>query len=149
MPLTDQETLQVNQALFSLTHAYEARMLRENPPAKTGMTLYDCAVLMVIGQFSPIQSSDLAKQMDVSPSTISIYVKRLSNKFLITLERHPDDRRIWTIALTKIGEMAYRQIVSGTVMYTRDFLSELNEEEQQTLHGLLQKATHSLGYTWQ
>ena len=34
-------------------------------------------------------------------------------------------------------------------MYTRDFLSGLDENEQQALHGLLQKATHSLGYTWQ
>lgn len=149
MSLSDQETLQVNQALFSLTHAYESRMGKENPPAKTGMTLYDCAVLMVIGQFSPIQSSDLAKHMDVSASTISIYVRRLSKKFLITMERNPDDRRVWSLSLTKIGEMAYRQIISGTIQYTRDFLAALTEEEQQAFHGLLQKATHSLGYTWQ
>jgi MarR family transcriptional regulator, lower aerobic nicotinate degradation pathway regulator len=149
MVLTDQEALQVNQALFSLTHSYESRMMRENPPAKTGMTLYDCAVLMVIGQFSPIQSSDLAKRMDVSPSTISIYVRRLTQKTLITMERNPDDRRIWTLRLTENGQFAYQQILTGTVMYTRDFLSGLDENEQQALHGLLQKATHSLGYTWQ
>ncbi|MCX6054770.1 MAG: MarR family transcriptional regulator [Chloroflexi bacterium] len=149
MALTDQEALQVNQALFSLTHAYESRMVRENPPAKTGMTLHDCAVLMVIGQFYPIQSSDLAKHMDVSPSTISIYVRRLTQKMLIKMVRNPDDRRIWSLSLTKIGQIAYQQILSGTVLYTRDFLSELTESEQQALHGLLQKATHSLGFTWQ
>jgi len=149
MSLSDQEALQVNQALFSLTHAYESRMLKENPPAKTGMTLYDCAVLMVIGQFSPIQSSDLAKRMDVSPSTISIYVRRLSQKTLIEMERNPDDRRIWMLRLTENGQFAYQQILTGTITYTRDFLSGLNENEQQSLHILLQKATHSLGYTWQ
>lgn len=149
MALTDQETLQINQSLFSLTHAYESRMMRENPPAKTGMTLYDCAVLMVIGQFSPIQSSDLAKHMDVSASTISIYVRRLSQKNLILMERNPKDRRIWTLSLTEIGQFAYQQILAGTVIYTRDFLSGLNDDEQQVLHGLLLKATHSLGYTWQ
>lgn len=149
MLLSDQEALQINQALFSLTHAYESRMARENPPEQTGMTVFDCAVLMVIGQFSPIQSSDLAKRMDVSPSTISIYVRRLSQKLLITMERNLEDRRIWSITLTKIGLLAYQQIVTGTVAYTKDFLSVLNAEEQQTLHGLLQKATHSLGYTWQ
>jgi len=149
MLLTDQEALQVNQALFSLTHAYESRMIKENPPAKTGMTLYDCAVLMVIGQFSPIQSSELAKRMDVSPSTISIYVRRLSQKTLIIMERNPEDRRIWTLYLTENGKFAYQQILTGTVMYTRDFLSGLDENEQQSLHLLLQKATHSLGFTWQ
>jgi DNA-binding MarR family transcriptional regulator len=149
MTLSDQETLQVNQALFSLTHAYESRMTKENPPDQTGMTLFDCAVLMVIGQFSPIQSSDLAKRMDVSPSTISIYVKRLSKKTLISMEHSQDDRRIWTLRLTEIGQFAYQQIIAGTVMYTRDFLSVLTDEEQQTLYGLLRKTTHALGFTWQ
>lgn len=149
MPLSDQEALQINQALFSLTHAYESRMVKENPPNQTGMTVFDCAVLMVIGQFSPIQSSDLAKRMDVSPSTISIYVRRLSQKLLITMERSLEDRRVWSLALTQIGQIAYQQIMTGTVAYTKDFLSALNAEEQQTLHKLLQKTTHSLGYTWQ
>ena len=90
MPLTDQETLQINQALFSLTHAYEVRMVWENPPEQTGMTLYDCAVLMVIGQFAPIQSSELARRMDVTPSTISTYVRRLTQKGLVRMETRPD-----------------------------------------------------------
>jgi DNA-binding MarR family transcriptional regulator len=149
MLLTDQEILQVNQALFSLTHAYESRMVKENPPSKTGMTLFDCAALMVIGQFSPIQSSDLAKHMDVSASTISIYVRRLSQKILINMVRDTKDRRIWTLSLTEMGSYAYQQILSGTVVYTRDFLSTLTDEEQQTLHHLLLKTTHALGYQWQ
>ena len=120
MPLTDQETLQINQALFSLTHAYEARMVRENPPEKTGMTLYDCAVLMVIGQCAPIQSSELARRMDVTPSTISTYVRRLTQKGLVRMERDPQDRRTWWLHLTESGQPAYQLIITGTVrVHTR------------------------------
>jgi hypothetical protein len=36
MSLTDQQLIQINQALFSLTHAYETRMTQENPPEKPG-----------------------------------------------------------------------------------------------------------------
>jgi len=149
MPLTDQEILQINQALFSLTHAYESRMVQENPPEQTGMTLYDCAVLMVIGQFAPIQSSELARRMDVTPSTISTYVRRLTQKGLVRMERDPQDRRTWWLHLTETGQPSYQQIIAGTIQYTHDFLSALSEAEQQTLHGLLHKAAHALGYTWQ
>lgn len=149
MSLTDHEILQINQALFSLTHAYDARMTRENPPEKTGVTLYDCAVLMVIGQFAPIQSSALARQMDVTPGTISTYVRRLTQKGLVRMERDSQDRRTWWLHLTETGQPAYQMIVAGTVEYTRDFLSALSAEEQQTLHGLLHKAAHALGFTWQ
>jgi DNA-binding MarR family transcriptional regulator len=149
MPLSDQEALQINQALFSLTHAYESRMARENPPKETGMTMYDCAVLMVIGQFTPINSRDLSKRMDVAPSTISIYVRRLVQKGLVREERDQKDRRTWWLHLTEAGQFAYRQMIDGTVRYTRDFLSGLSEIEQHSLHELLQKASHSLGFSWQ
>jgi DNA-binding MarR family transcriptional regulator len=149
MSPTDQETLQINQALFSLTHAYESRMLLEYPPEKTGITLYDCAVLMVIGQFTPIQSSELARRMDVTPSTISTYVRRLDQKGLVRMERDQQDRRTWWLHLTEIGQPVYQAILAGTIQYTRDFLSALSAEEQQTLHDLLHKTSHALGYTWQ
>lgn len=149
MTLTDQELLQINQALFSLTNAYEVRMKRENPPEQTGMTLYDCAVLMVIGQSAPIQSSELARRMDVTPGTISAYVRRLTQKELVRMERDSHDRRTWWLHLTETGQYAYQFIIAGTAKYTHDFLSVLSEEEQKTLHSLLQKTAHALDYTWQ
>lgn len=149
MPLTEKEVLQINQALFSLTHAYEVRMIRENPPEQTGMTLYDCAVLMVIGQSTPIQSRELAHRMNVTPGTISTYVRRLTQKELVRMERDSHDRRTWWLHLTESGQSAYQQIIAGTVQYTCDFLSALSVEEQQTLHRLLQKTVHALGFTWQ
>lgn len=83
MTLSDKDTLQINQALFSLTNAYEARKLKENPPVQTGMMLFDCAVLMVIGQNAPVHSIELAYRMNVTPSTISTYVRRLTQKELV------------------------------------------------------------------
>jgi len=149
MTLTNQEILQVNQALFSVTHAYEARMQVENPPEKTGMTMFDCAVLMVIGQFNPIRSTDLAQRMNVQPSTISIYVKRLTKKGLIRMERNENDRRAWWIQMTKPGQMAYRMIIKGTIQYTQDILLPLDQEEARMFHTLLIKLSHALGFDWQ
>jgi len=149
MPLSDQQAIQVNQALFSLAHAYETCMAKENPPSQTGMTMFDCAVLMVIGQFTPINSRELSKHMDVAASTISVYIRRLTQKGLVQMERDQDDRRTWWLHLTETGQFAYQVMVAGTVRYTNDFLSALSETEQQTLHELLQKAAHALGFSWQ
>ena len=149
MPLSNQEAIQINQALFSLAHAYEARMSKENPPSQTGMTMYDCAVLMVIGQFTPINSRDLSKHMDVAASTISVYIRRLTQKGLVRMERDQTDRRTWWLHLTEAGQVAYQLMLDGTVRYTNDFLSVLSDAEQQSLHNLLQKAAHALGFSWQ
>jgi len=149
MPLSNQEAIQINQALFSLAHAYEARMSKENPPSQTGMTMYDCAVLMVIGQFTPINSRDLSKPLDVAASTISVYIRRLTQKGLVRMERDQTDRRTWWLHLTEAGQVAYQLMLDGTVRYTNDFLSVLSDAEQQSLHNLLQKAAHALGFSWQ
>ena len=149
MSLTDKELLQINQALFSLAHAYESRMAKEKPLEETGLTVFDCAVLMVIGQSAPLRSSEIAQRMDVAASTISIYVRRLTQKGLLGTERDERDRRAWLLHLTEAGQFAYDQVIAGTIHYTRDFISMLNASEQQTLHRLLLQISHALGFTWQ
>ncbi len=104
---------------------------------------------MVLGQFAPMKSHELSERMQVTRSTISIYVRRLAKNGLVRMEQVPEDRRHWWLHLTPQGKKVHRAILGGTVSYTRDFLSALNEEEQRTLHGLLMKVSHGLGFTWQ
>ena len=87
--------------------------------------------------------------MELNPGTISVYVQRLVKKGLVRRERDQADRRNWWLHLTEAGEGAYQETIGGTVAYTRDFLSALDEAEQRTLHRLLLKASHSLGFDWQ
>ncbi len=149
MNLTANEYLQINQALFSLTHAYEARLAKEEPEKRAGLTLYDCAILMVLGQSAPVTSHVLADRMQVARSTVSVYIRRLSQKGLVEMVQTQGDRRLWSLHLTEQGKVVYRAIVAGTVRYTRDFISALGPEDQRRLHRLLLKVSHSLGFTWQ
>jgi len=149
MPLSDREYIQINQALFSLTHVYESRSASDENRKRTGLVLSDLSVLMVLGQFAPINSRQLSRIMDINPGTISLYVQRLVEKGLVEKDQDQEDRRNWWLSLTEPGEEAYRMTVAGAVEYTRDFLSALNELEQLTLHRLLLKASHSLGFGWQ
>jgi DNA-binding MarR family transcriptional regulator len=149
MALSDKQYLQVNQALFSLTHAYESRMAQEETHNNFGLALSDCSTLMVLGQFAPLNSRRLSELMDVNPGTISVYVQRLIEKGLVQKEQDQEDRRNWWLSLTEAGQVAYQGIVAGAVEYTRDFLTALDSEEQEILHQLLLKASHSLGFGWQ
>jgi DNA-binding MarR family transcriptional regulator len=148
VPLADKAYLQVNQALFSLTHAYESRMAGEETRNALGLKLSDCSVLMVLDQFAPLNARRLSELMDINPGTISVYVQRLVEMGLVRKERDMEDRRNWWLTLTDLGGMAAQVVIAGAVEYTRDFLAALDEDEQQTLHRLLLKASRSLGFDW-
>jgi DNA-binding MarR family transcriptional regulator len=149
MALSDKQYLQINQALFSLTHAYDRAMEREKNRNVLGLALSDCSVLMVLNQFAPINSAQLSRIMDINPGTISVYVQRLVEKGLLQKRQGEQDRRNWWLHLTELGKTAAREIVASAIAYTRDFLDSLDEAEQRTLHGLLLKTSHSLGFDWQ
>lgn len=149
MALTEKNYIQINQALFSLTHAYERRMEAEESAARSGLSLVDCSVIMVVGQFEPLNAARLSELMDINPGTISVYVQRLVEKGFIKKKQDKDDRRTWWITLTTKGRIAYKFILEGTVGYTKDFLSALSPEEQTQLYALLLKAVHALGFDWE
>jgi DNA-binding MarR family transcriptional regulator len=149
MAPSGKEYLQINQALFSLTHAYESRMAEEGERNAIGLMLSDCSVLMVLHQFAPINSRQLSRIMDINPGTISLYVQRLVGKGLVQKEQDTKDRRTWWLTLTELGQMVAEKVVASAIAYTRDFLAVLSQEEQHALHQSLLKASHSLGFDWQ
>ena len=114
-----------------------------------GLKLSDCSVLMVLAQFSPVNSQQLSQIMDINPGTISVYVQRLVKQGLVQKQQDTEDRRNWWLTLTEPGQAAAQGVIAGAVEYTRDFVSALDEEEQRALHRLLLKASHSLGFDWQ
>jgi len=149
MALSNQEFLQLNQSLFSLTHAYSLRAARDEKKNPKGFAFSDRAVLMLIGQTAPVTARQLSDLMHINPGTISQYVHSLVKKGLIQKEQDQKDRRNWWLSLTKNGQIAYEETITGAVAYTRNFISTLSEKEQVTLHKLLLKASHSLGYDWE
>lgn len=146
MALPEKSYIQINQALFSLTGAYESRMTKE---AINELSLADCSVLMVMKQFSPLTANKLSEYMDINPGTISVYVQRLVKKGFIQRQQDEYDRRNWVLSLTDTGKIVASTIVTSAATYTKDFLSVLNEKEQQSLHQLLLKVSHNLGFHWQ
>jgi DNA-binding MarR family transcriptional regulator len=149
MTLTPDQYLKVNQAVFSLANAYNTRMLEDEKDNPSGLQLSDRSVLMVLRQLTPLNSRQLAEAMNINPGTISVYIQRLVKRGLVVRERDQQDRRNWWLHLTEDGQKAADETVAGAVLYTMDFLSVLEEGEQEILHGLLVRIAHSLGHEWQ
>lgn len=149
MGLTDKNFIQINQALFSLTNTYQSRMAKETSRNVLKLVLSDFSTLMVLGQFAPINGRQLSRLMNINPGTISLYIQRLVKKGLVQRQQDLKDRRNWRLNLTETGQELFEKMIASSVEYTRDFLSTLNETEQETLHKLLLKASHGLGYDWQ
>jgi DNA-binding MarR family transcriptional regulator len=125
--LPARECIQINQALFSIVNAYKTRYERENTEKQNKLAISDRGVLMVLGQFEPINSRILSKIMGINPGTISLYVSRLEKRDVIKRER---------------------DTYTGAVKYTKDILSVLSKSEQQSLHELLLKVANHIGYDW-
>lgn len=148
MTLSDDEYLQINQALFSLVNAYHNRATLEQQDAAEALTVSERGVILLLGQFAPINLRRLAELMQVSPGPVSQYVQRLVTRNLVQKEQDRADRRNWWLSLTPAGQAAYAESVQGAVRYTQDFLKALNEVEQRRLHDLLLRAARDLGYDW-
>jgi DNA-binding MarR family transcriptional regulator len=146
--LPARECIQINQALFSIVNAYKTRYERENTEKQNKLAISDRGVLMVLGQFEPINSRILSKIMGINPGTISLYVSRLEKRDVIKRERDRNDRRNWWLTLTKKGKAKYKDTYTGAVKYTKDILSVLSKSEQQSLHELLLKVANHIGYDW-
>lgn len=149
MSLTNKNFIQINQALFSLTNAYQARISRETTRNCYKLVLSDFSTLMAIGQFEPLNGRRLSKLMNINPGTISLYVQRLVKKGLIQRQQDEKDRRNWWLSLTQEGQKIFNDMMIYAVDYTREFLSALDTSEKEQLHKLLLKASHGLGFEWQ
>ncbi len=63
-------------------------------------------ILCQLDAEDPVMVTELAESMGVTPSTMSLNLKRLREAGLVLCERDPDDRRVMNVRLTEAGERA-------------------------------------------
>jgi DNA-binding MarR family transcriptional regulator len=63
-------------------------------------------ILAQLDRTDPTMVTELAASMGVTPSTMSLNLKRLREAGLVACERDPDDRRVMNVCLTEEGERA-------------------------------------------
>lgn len=104
--------LQFLRELWALDHALGSMSKRMHD--RMGITAEQRMVLRFVGKFPGTSAVELARMLHVEKSTLSLGLKRLENKRLITRSRDEIDARKSCVLLTTSGRRFARP-ASGTV----------------------------------
>jgi DNA-binding MarR family transcriptional regulator len=103
------------------------------------ITAPQLVALNVIAEGNPLSTSEIARRMHLSPSTVVGILDRLEAKEVILRQRSRKDPRLVLVELTDTG----RRLVSDAPSPIQDRLTEplraLPDEEQQGIAGALEK----------
>jgi DNA-binding MarR family transcriptional regulator len=92
--------------------------------APTGLRQDEFGVESAIGAFGPITPTELAALLGMPPTTLSAYVKRLSDRGEIGQQPNPNDGRSYLLELTPKG----RELVREAAPKLRETLERLAGE---------------------
>jgi DNA-binding MarR family transcriptional regulator len=71
-----------------------------------GVSAHQGHILSQLDREDPTMVTELAASMAVTPSTMSLNLKRLRDAGFVVCDRDPDDRRVMNVRLTEAGERA-------------------------------------------
>lgn len=118
--------------------AYDLMSEYDSLPHHYGeMTLYQAEAYIVgwIGRIPDITTSELAERLKKTPSACSQIIRKLIDKGLVAQTRNPQNKRLYNLRLTEMGEQVHRDhIVFNEYCQniTFDMLQEFSEEELAT-----------------
>jgi DNA-binding MarR family transcriptional regulator len=96
----------VEIVLSALPRILQACRVRAVPGGATTVSAHQGRILSQLDREDPTMVTELAASMAVTPSTMSLNLKRLREAGLVVCERDPDDRRVMNVRLTEVGERA-------------------------------------------
>jgi DNA-binding MarR family transcriptional regulator len=96
-------------------------------------------ILRFLYDFGQKRIKDIAEELGITSSPVTISVKRLAASRLVTRERGKLDERIVTVQLTDEGKRFFESWRSDRNQALSSLFNVLNDSERQELNSLLQK----------
>jgi len=110
-----------------------------NHVSNLNITSAQAMVLNFLGQEDGVTSRDIGSRTMLDSATLTGILDRLESAGLIQRKQHPEDRRAICICLTDSGRKITKKLYRMAIHANKAFMTDLNQEEQQTLRGLLGK----------
>jgi DNA-binding MarR family transcriptional regulator len=107
------------------------------------LNLQELNVLNCIGDHGSSIMSEIAKQLSLSLSSITVIVDKLVKLNLVSRIRSEDDRRIVYGSLTPEGEKIYQLQIDHLHEVLKNVLAPLTNQEQENLIQIIQKLTQA------
>ena len=125
----------------SLVRIYSGIMwIEENELRKSkfnDLTMREMHAIHAISMYDHKSASEVAKELHLTPGTLTAMVDRLVSKGYVNRLRSEDDRRVIRLGLTKKGRVIYRAHEAFHNMMVRSFLKDLDATEIRTIEKAL------------
>lgn len=107
----------------------------------------DAGILRLLRASAGISQQALSGRLQIHPSRLVAILDNLEKRNLIERKPNPDDRRLYSLHLTKDGFEILERIGAVAREHQDALLAALNSEERGSLTALLQKIAGEQGLT--
>lgn len=118
-------------------------------PETWGNILAECSknellVLLLLYRKGECNMSQIAEYLNVPLNTATGIISRMENKKMVDRNRHPEDKRVVTIALSDGGSRQMTGIIKSFAYYGQRIMTVLTQDELQLLGRVLDKVINLL-----
>jgi DNA-binding MarR family transcriptional regulator len=131
------------ERLLALLHRLGDLQLRRGPLKEAGVSFPQMALLGLVARSPGCHLQDIAAQLGLTAPTVSVGVRRLVKAGWLERKPDPEDKRARRIYLTEKGEGMQERVRQHRHEAIRRFLVGLNQQEQEQLLGLMEKAINA------
>lgn len=127
----------IQAMVISIGKKMQMELFEQIPVPK--LTTSQFYILKIINYYGALRASELAREMNVKPSTITVTINRLIEQGLVNRYHDREDRRAVIIELTKKGESVVEETIIARNEHITKYLSLLEFQEKEKLLQLLEK----------
>jgi DNA-binding MarR family transcriptional regulator len=128
--------------LWALDHALGSTSKRMHD--RMGITAQQRMLLRFLGKYRDITAAELAVLLHVEPSTLSLALKRLEERGLISRREHPGDGRKALLSLTRRGRRFDRPAIGTVERAVEETLRATRARDVEVIRSFLQRLVHNL-----
>lgn len=110
-----------------------------------GLAPPDAGILRLLRVAPGLSQQELAARLKIHPSRLVALLDDLEKRMLVERRPNPEDRRLYSLYLTKEGGDLLQQIGRVAQQHQEALLSALTFEERETLGGLLLRIADQQG----
>jgi DNA-binding MarR family transcriptional regulator len=107
----------------------------------------DAGILRLLRTAAGISQQELSSRLQIHPSRLVAILDNLERRQLVERKPNPDDRRLYSLHLTKEGGEMLQRIGKVAREHQDELLSVLSGEERAKLTDMLQRVADEQGLT--
>ena len=121
------------------------RYLMKNIHARFGLHIAQPRILFVIARLNGSTQSQIAEEMQVSPASLSMSIKRMQKAGLLEKVQDEHDLRCNKIRLSPMGQAAMDNSLQGLMQMDNQMMQGFSETEIEQLGSYLDRIYANLG----